>query len=134
MFLAISFILFGSNTFSQFTIDPKWNKYYDENPSGIEEHHQATDFIKVIEYTEFTPSNKQFQNSVSLLKKCLLMLSQNALNQMMVDGDYYSRSYKHEDYYYLYNTYYKTLSRETWDRLCPYLISLMMIDGLLKFN
>jgi hypothetical protein len=71
---------------------------------------------------------------VNLLKKVLLSFSFEDLRQMSMTGNFYSRSKKHDDYFYLYNLTYKKITKEQWDKYCPYLIPLMEIDGVIKLK
>jgi hypothetical protein len=120
---------------SQFPdIDPIWDTYYDRYPSGIENNYKAVDFIRIIEATHFIPQGTLLRNDVQLLKKGLLMFDVAALRQMMMTGNYYSRTYKHDDYFELYNLYYSKISSETWIKYCPYLIPLMDLDGVLDLK
>lgn len=115
-------------------IDPKWKRYYEQNPSGIENNHQSSDFIKIIDLVNFIPRSKTYNQDVNFMKKVLLMLDQNDLEQMNIDGWWGSVSKKHDDYYLLYNMTYNKINKETWDRLCPYLIPLMNVDQTIKIN
>jgi hypothetical protein len=137
-FCIILFIVLKSSfAFSQDYKDylsPYWDSYYDNHPSGIEQNYQATDFIKIIDYVSFSPKASYLEGNVMLLKKGLLKFEFAALRQMMITGDFYSRSKKHDDYFQLYNLTYKSISKEVWDAYCPYLISLMEIDGTIKLH
>lgn len=115
-------------------ISPKWDNYYDQYPSSISNNHQASDFISVIRAVGFVPVSKKFNRNISLLEDVLLGVPQAALRQMRISGDYFSRTYKHDDYFMLYNRYYKPITKEVWDRNAPYLIPLMKIDGLINTN
>jgi hypothetical protein len=94
-------------------IDPKWDKYYDANPSGIETAHQSSDFIRVARLVGFVPTRKEIKGNVNLFETVILRLEQDDLNQLRIDGEYFPRTYKHNDYLLLYNKYYKTVSQET---------------------
>jgi hypothetical protein len=115
-------------------IDPVWDNYYNRNPSGIETNFKGSDFIKIVEYVNFIPTRSEIRGSQEKLKRVLLILGFESLQQMMITGNFYSRSYKHDDYYYLYNSYYSKIEKITWDRYSPYLIPLMEVDGLIKIN
>jgi hypothetical protein len=115
-------------------LDAKWDNYYNNNPSGIESNFSGSDFIRVIEIVNFTPTNRLYQGDINLLKRVLLALSFASLRQMKIDGDFYSRSKKHYDYYYLYNTLYPKIDKNIWNRYAPYLIGLMSLDGAIKTN
>ena len=115
-------------------LDPKWDNYYDNNPSGIESNFSGSDFIKVIDIVNFIPTLREIKGDVNLLKRVLLTLDFASLRQMSMDGNFYSRSKKHDDYYYLYNTVYPKVEKNTWNRYAPYLIPLMSIDGVIKLN
>lgn len=114
---------------SNFNIDSTWDYYYNNNPSGIENNYQASNFIDIVEKVNFTPKRSELNGSQQLLQRALLMLDSGSLRQMMITGNYYSRTYKHDDYFRLYNMTYNQISKNTWDRLCPYLIPLMNLDG-----
>lgn len=111
-----------------------WDSYYDKNPSQIEKSFNASDFNSVIDKTGFIPQLKQLSGDVSLLKKALYSFSFEALRQMSITGNFYSRSKKHDDYFALYNLTYARISKDLWDRYCPYLIPLMEIDGVIKLK
>lgn len=115
-------------------VSPKWDEYYKNNPSGIEENHQASDFIRIAKHIGYLPIKKEIKGNFDLLERILLSFSQAALKQMMIDGWYLSRTYKHDDYFLLYNKYYKSISKETWDKYCPYILPLMYLDGIISRN
>ena len=130
-------VLKSSFAFSQDYKDylsPYWDEYYNTHPSPIEQNYQATDFIKIIDYVSFSPKASYLDGNVMLLKKGLLKFEFAALRQMMITGDFYSRSKKHDDYFQLYNLTYKSISKEVWDAYCPYLIPLMEVDGTIKLH
>jgi hypothetical protein len=114
-------------------VDPKWGNYYNNNPSGIENNFSGMDFIKVIELVDFIPQGPQVKD-VQILKKVLLRFETADLRQMMITGNYFSRTFKHDDYFALYNLYYNKISKETWDKYCPYLLPLMDLDGTVKLH
>ena len=111
-----------------------WDSYYDRYPSGIEKAFQATDFINVIEHVNFIPKGSLMRNDQLLLKKVLLQLDFASLRQMMITGSFYSRTKKHDDYFQLYNLTYTKIEKNTWDRLCPYLIPLMSLDNTINIK
>ncbi len=130
------FILFTQISLAQSdnNINPSLDKYYDTYPSGIRNSYQSTDFINVVDLVHFIPNKKELNGSQQLFKRVILMLDQEDLNQMRMTGDYYSRTFKHYDYMKLYNMIYNPINKETWDRLCPYLLPLMDIDGTLNLK
>lgn len=111
-----------------------WDSFYDKNPSSIESSFTASDFISVIDLTMFVPKRKELMGDVNLFKKALFSFSFEALRQMSITGNFYSRTKKHDDYYNLYNLTYKKITKEQWDKHCPYLIPLMEIDGIIKLR
>ena len=113
-------------------IDPKWDKYYDINPSGIDSNFKGIDFIKIIDLVNFLPRRSEIKGNVNLLKQVLLSFDFDTLHQMSMDGNFYSRTKKHDDYYLLYNILYNKIEKLTWDKYSPYLIALMAIDGSIK--
>lgn len=116
-------------------LSPEWDSFYNANPSGILENFQGSDFIKIIDNVEFIPrTSYRLKGDVTLLKKVLLVFKFEILQTMSMTGEFYSRTKKHDDYFQLYNLTYKRISKDTWNRYCPYLIPLMEVDGLLKFN
>lgn len=123
------FIFCLTSCFSQ--ISQKWDAYYNSNPSGIEENYTASDFIEVINFVGF--QSKTYRPE-STFKKVLLMLPSDGLRQMMITGNYYSRTIKHDDYFELYNLNYSSITKSTWDRYAPYLIPLMDIDGIVRLR
>lgn len=131
--MCIAFTIKTSGQYQSPNIDPKWDNFYNNNPSGIENNFSGMDFIKVIEYVDFIPKGTQVKD-VQVLKKILLRFDTNDLHQMMITGNYYSRTFKHDDYFVLYNLYYNKISKETWDKYCPFLLPLMSLDGTVKFH
>lgn len=129
-----------SNSISAYSQDyneylsPQWDNYYDRTPSGIKDNFQASDFIKIIDFVGYSPLVAYIKGDVNLFKRLLLALEFADLRQMSITGNFYSRSKKHDDYFQLYNLNYKKISKETWDRYCPYLIPLMEIDGTIKLH
>jgi len=131
-FFFISIFSIGQSFGSQ--IDQYWDNFYNKNPSGIENNFQSIDFIRVMEIVKFSPKRSDIRGDVSLFKKALLSLNYQSLSQMMRDGSFYSRTIKHDDFYYLYNSTYQKISKSTWDNYAPYLIPLMKMDGIIKLN
>jgi hypothetical protein len=132
LYLTIILIFCSNNKIlaqSNFNIDSTWDNFYKNNPSGIENNFQASAFIDIIEKVNFIPQRKELDSNQQLLKRALLMLDSDDLRQMMITGNYYSRTYKHDDYFRLYNMTYNPISKDTWNRLCPYILPLMDIDG-----
>lgn len=116
-------------------LSPKWDSYYDSNPTGIRQNFQGGDFISIIDQVGFIPrENSYFKGDVDLLKKVLLALDYASLRQMSIEGDFYCRSKKHDDYFELYNLFYNKISETTWVNNCPWLLILMSLDDLIKFN
>jgi len=115
-------------------IDPKWDRYYDQNPSGIEEHYQASDFISVIDKVGFIPNRDLYKGDINYFKKLLLKLDIADLNQLKMTGNYYSRTLKHDDYFNLYNLTYKQVTKAIWDQYCPFLLPLMELDQTIKLH
>lgn len=115
-------------------LDQKWDNYYDQYPTSIRTNYEGTDFIKVIKDVNFSPNMREIKGDQDMFIRVILSLSLDALRQMSIDGDYYSRTKKHNDYYLLYNMNYEDISKDKWNRLCPYLIPLMSIDGIVKLR
>mgnify|MGYP000269901654 CR=1 FL=1 len=127
--LIVFFICFITYTNAQ--ISQKWDNYYSSNPSGIENDYTASKFIEVINYVGF---QSKIYKPESSFKKILLMMPYEGLRQMMITGNYYSRTIKHDDYFELYNLNYNKISKEIWNLYAPYLLPLMQIDGVVKFR
>jgi len=135
--LLLAFLFFSNVAFSQdykAYIDPKWDKYYNDNPSEIITNFRAVDFIRIIDIVGFKPTRKELKNDVDLFKKGLLRFEFQDLNQMRITGSFYSRTYKHDDYFILYNLYYPKISKSVWDTYCPYLIPLMELDDTITLS
>jgi hypothetical protein len=132
-FIGFIIIFLSTISYSQSqspNIDPKWDKYYNDHPSGIEENHQASDFLNIANRLQFILKKGNMQQ----FQKFLLALTEDDLKQMMMDGWYYSRTFKHDDYFYLYNLTYKNITKESWDEYCPYLIPLMSLDKTISLH
>lgn len=110
-------------------VDPKWENFYKNHP--IHEHFQATDYIRVLDATGFMPKSTILDKDINFLKKILLRFDQDDLRQLMINGWYHSRTYKHDDYFLIYNLNYKKISKEMWDQYCPYLLPIMDFDQTL---
>lgn len=123
---------FGQNQFPD--VDPKWDNYYNNDPSGIEKNFKGLDFIRIIELVDFNPQSALMRKDVQLMKKMLLMLDEASLRQMMINGRYYCRTFKHDDYFALYNLYYNKVEKAMWDKYCPYLLVLMDLDDAIKLG
>lgn len=126
----LSFIVLLSITFSTYAqISEKWEAYYNANPSEISTKFQGIDFLYVARKFGFKPTRIEFKNNYALYEKVILNLSYSALDQFKVHGWYYSRTVKHDDWFYIYNQNYKSIQKDDWDKWCPYLIPLMSSDG-----
>lgn len=135
LLLVISLKSLGQSNYYDSNIDPKWVKYYTENPSGIETNYSASDFIKVIDKVHFIPVKKLYNNNDNrLLKSALLRLDYQDFEQLKIDGKYFAITKNHDLYFEIYNSHYYKISKYEWDRLCPYLIPLMNVDGVIKLN
>lgn len=129
---ALTIKVSGQNQFPD--IDPQWDNYYKNDPSGIEHNYSASDFIRVIDAVNFVPQGTLLKKDVQLFKKALLMFDGADLRQLMITGVYYCRTFKHDDYFELYNLYYSRISKDTWNKYCPYLLPLMDLDGIVKLK
>ncbi len=125
---------FGKSQSYTNQIDPYWDNYYNNNPSGIESKFESNDFIRIMELVNFIPKRPEIKGDVSMFKRAILKLNYQSLNQMMIDGSFYSRTIKHNDYFYLYNSTYQKISKSTWDKYAPYLIPLMNLDGQINLK
>lgn len=130
-YLGMTIVTTGQNQSPN--IDPQWDRYYRNNPSGIDNNFSGIDFIRVIEFVDFIPQSSQIKD-VQILKKVLLRFDTADLRQMMITGSYFSRTFKHDDYFALYNLYYKKISKENWDKYCPYLLPLMDLDQSVQLH
>lgn len=130
LFLICSIVYNGSAQFSDPNIDPEWQNYYKQHPSEISNKHSGSDFISVMEIVGFSPVDSAWQGNT--MKVALLRLDSKNLNQMAMDGEYYAKSIKHDDYFLIYNLYYKQISKTDWDIYCPYLLPLMHIDRVVS--
>jgi hypothetical protein len=122
---------YSNDSFAQsnYHIDITWDAYYKLHPSGIESNFESSDFVDIVERVNFIPVKREYKGNQQLLKRVLLMFSPDDLKQMQITGNYYSRTTKHDDYFRLYNMVYNPISKDEWNRLCPYLLPLMDIDG-----
>jgi hypothetical protein len=129
LLLVCSFYSFSQST--EPNIDPKWDKYYDNLPR-TEKDFTATKIIEVIDLLRWKPTKHPYKDNLQTLKKVILMFPQEGLRQIMIDGNYYPRTYKHDDYYNLYNLYYTPINKTDFDYYCPYIIFLMGLDEIIK--
>jgi uncharacterized protein YdaU (DUF1376 family) len=50
------------------------------------------------------------------------------IDQLTRDS-WYLCSFKHGDYFLIWNMYYTKVDKENWDRVCMFLMALMCVDG-----
>ena len=113
-------------------IDPAWDNYYNQHPTEISQVKSGGDFLSWKNLFSIHTNGKMFHGDDDLFDKTILNLDSKTITQLIIDGDYYSRTYKHNDYFTLYNLCYgKTnpIQKAVWDEYCPYLIAIMEIDG-----
>jgi hypothetical protein len=102
--------------------NPYGDKYDDKDFNGLK-------VVQVIDASGFKPI--KLTTDIKQFKSVLLQLSQRAYTQMNIDT-WYLCSYKHEEYFQIYNMYYKTVTRSFYDDNCKALIALMLTDGTIK--
>ncbi|MDG4950475.1 hypothetical protein NLM59_06035 [Weeksellaceae bacterium KMM 9724] len=130
IYLYLLLLLSSNFVLGQFPdIDPTWDNYYNNNPSGISKNYSGEEIVRIIHKVGFEPKTQELKHQ-NLEKILMLFTDETTLRQFSIDGDYYSRTYKHDKWFELYNSIYKRVDKKTWDRYCPYLIPLMKIDGL----
>lgn len=136
LLVVVVLLCFNDTCLSQtnFNIDITWDAYYNLHPSGIESNFESSDFVDVVERVNLIPVRKEFNGNQQLLKRVLLMFSPADLKQMQITGNYYSRTTKHDDYFRLYNMVYKPINKDEWNKLCPYLIPIMDLDGTINLR
>ena len=128
-------VIFTTNAqSSSLNIDPKWENYYIQNPSRIINNYQSSDFIEIIDLVHFIPQSNTFRQDATFFKKLLLRLDNDDLRQLMITGKWSSRTYKHDDYFVLYNLTYTKINKDTWDKYCPYLLPLMDLDQTINLH
>jgi hypothetical protein len=132
--ILIIFCFINAEAQTNYNLDSTWDNYYNSNPSGIAQNFQSSDFINVINRVNFIPKRRELNGNQNLLIRAILMLEFDDLRQMSITGNYYSRTKKHDDYFMLYNMTYEPISKDTWNRLCPYLLPIMDIDGTLNLK
>ena len=102
--------------------NPYGNKYDDKDFSGLK-------VVQVIDAAGFKPI--KVTTDIKQFKSALLQLSERAYTQLNIDT-WYLCSYKHEEYFQIYNMNYKAVTRNFYDDNCKDLIALMLIDGTIK--
>lgn len=95
------------------------SKYDDPEFNGIK-------VLTVLESSGFKPVKST--TDMRQFKSVVLALSERAYTQMNIDT-WSLCSYKHEEYFLLYNMYYKPVTKSYYDTNCKGLIALMLIDG-----
>ena len=102
--------------------NPFGEKYNDPN-------FEAMKVIKVIEPSGFKP--RKMTTDMNEFKSIILQLSSRAYTQLNIDS-WYLCSFKHEEYFEIYNVYYKYVPKYYYDENCKALITLMLLDGTIK--
>lgn len=112
----------GSLYAQEMKTNPYGDKYDDKDFNGIK-------VVQVIDAAGFKPI--KVTTDIKQFKSALLQLSERAYTQMNIDT-WYLCSYKHEEYFQIYNLNYKSINRNFYDDNCKALIALMLIDGTIK--
>ncbi len=113
---------FGSLCAQENKPNPYGNKYDDKDFNGVK-------VVQIIDAAGFKPI--KVTTDMKQFKSALLQLSERAYTQINIDT-WYLCSYKHEEYFQIYNMYYKTVTRSFYDDNCKALIALMLLDGTIK--
>lgn len=113
---------FGSLCAQETKPNPYGNKYDDNDFNGLK-------VVQVIDASGFKPI--KITTDIKQFKSVILQLSERAYTQMNIDT-WYLCSYKHEEYFQIYNLNYKTVTKSYYDDNCKALIALMLIDGTIK--
>ena len=121
--LFISMLLISNSLYSQSPGNNPFGDKYDD-PSF-----EGSKIVQVIDAASFKPI--KLTTDVRYFKSILLQLSQRAYTQINIDT-WYLCSYKHQDYFSIYNMYYKPVSLNFYAENCKALIALMLIDGTIK--
>lgn len=95
------------------------SKYDDPEFNGIK-------VINVLESSGFKPIKST--TDMRQFKSVVLSLSERAYAQINIDT-WSLCSNKHEEYFLLYNMYYKPVTKNYYEINCKGLIALMLIDG-----
>jgi len=102
--------------------NPYGEKYHDRDLNALK-------IVNVIDTAGFMPI--KLTTDLRQFKAAILQLSDRAYNQINIDT-WSLCSYKHEEYFQIYNMYYKPVKRSYYDENCKALIALMLIDGTIK--
>lgn len=117
VFLGLANLAYGQSYNNAFG-----SKYDDPEFSGIK-------VLNVLESSGFKPVKST--TDMRQFKSVILTLSERAYVQINIDT-WALCSNKHEEYFLLYNMYYKPVSKDYYDTNCKGLIALMLLDGLIK--
>jgi len=117
LFLFLSFHLIAQT----YQSNPYGDKYDDKNFNGLK-------VVQVIDVSGFIPKRT---NDLRQFKSILLQLSDRAYTQLNIDT-WSLCSFKHEQYFQIYNMYYKPVSKSFYDENCKALIALMILDDTIK--
>lgn len=101
--------------------NPYGDKYDDKDFNGLK-------VVQTIDIIGFKPIRVK---DIKQFKSVLLQLSDKAYTQLNIDT-WYLCSYKHEEYFQIYNMYYKAITKNLYDDNCKALITLMLVDGTIK--
>ena len=121
-FALLFLFCFGSLCAQETKSNPYDDKYDDKDFNGVK-------VVQVIDVAGFKPI--KVTRDIKQFKSALLQLSERAYTQLNIDT-WSLCSYKHEEYFQIYNMYYKTVTRSFYDENCKALIALMLIDGTIK--
>lgn len=117
-------LLSTTNGFSQ-SLKDQYSRQYSQG--GL----TGTRVIAVMEECGFKPF--KVTTDVLKFKTVVLQLSANAYKQFDIDT-WSLCTNKHDDYFTLYNMYYKKISLEYYNANCNELMTLMLIDGVAYAN
>ena len=127
LFIILSCLMFSffSHTSAQ---EKDYTKLYEND------YWSASDYTKAIDtfiyYTNFKFVKDLKSYGVKSIKAMFLNMTVEEIKQMNIDGEYYC-SVKHEDCYNLWQLYYPSITKDTFDRYCKGLIVFMILDGVL---
>jgi hypothetical protein len=114
IFLGLANIASGQSSNNDYN-----SKYDDPGFNGIK-------VLNVLESSGFKPVKST--TDMRQFKSAILVLSERAYAQINIDT-WSLCSNKHEEYFLLYNMYYKPVSKDYYDTNCKGLIALMLLDG-----
>ncbi len=95
----------------------------------LAENLTSSSMIEVLDKAEFEP--QRINVEMREFKSAILQLQKGAIKQLNI-STWYMCTRKYEEYFNIYNSYYKIITRAFYETNCKELNALMILDGVVK--